>query len=129
MAKKNKPKGDKGPKNQAELAGEEQIMATTFIEVNKQHDVIRQAIRGSQLLRDAETHLAAALAGMSSLKDGDGSQAGHFVLMVTECDVQQNGYASANAAAKALYDEINSVAGNAAAGIAAAKQLCGYLNV
>lgn len=104
-------------------------MAANFIEANKQHDVIRQAIRGAQLLREAESSLAAALAGMAALKDGDGSQASHFALLTAECEVQQNGYASANAAAKALYDETNSVAGNAAAGIAAAKQLCAYLGV
>jgi hypothetical protein len=102
-------------------------MAANFIECNKQHDVVRQAIRGAQLLREAESHLAAALAGMAALKDGDGSLASHFALMATECEVVQNGYASANAAAKQLFDETNSVAGNAAAGIAAAKQLCAYL--
>lgn len=104
-------------------------MAANFIEVNKQHDVIRQAIRGAQLLRDAEQHLASALAGMAALKDGDGSQASHFDLLASECEVLANDYADANTAAKALYDEVNSVAGNAAAGIAAAKQLCAYLGV
>lgn len=98
-----------------------------FIEANAQHPVIRQAIRGAQLLREAESHIAAALAGMAALKDGDGTQAAHFALMTTECEVQQNSYVSANAASKALFDEVNSVAGNAATGIAAAKQLCAYL--
>jgi hypothetical protein len=104
-------------------------MAANLIEANKQHDVIRQAIRGCQLMREAEAQLAAALAGMAAMKDGDGTQAAHFALLATECEVQQNGYASANAAAKQLFDETNSVAGNAAAGIAAAKQLCAYLGV
>ncbi len=104
-------------------------MAANFIEANKQHDVIRQAIRGAQLLREAEASLAAALAGMAALKDGDGSQAAHFALMASECEVLQNGYASANAAAMALFNETNSVSGNAAVGIAAAKQLCAYLGV
>lgn len=103
-------------------------MAATFIECNKGHDSIRQAIRGAQLMREAEAQLDAALAGLAALKDGDGSNAAHFPLMVTECEVVQNGYASANAAAKALWDETNSLSGNAAAGIAAAKQLLAFLN-
>lgn len=102
-------------------------MAANFIEANLNHPVVRHALRGSQLIREAEAELAAAIAGMNAMKDGDGSQAAHFALMSTECEVAQNGYASANAASKALYDETNSVNGNAAAGIAAAKQLCAYL--
>ena len=102
-------------------------MAANFIEVNKQHDVIRQITEGCQLMRRAEALIAAGLAGMSAMKDGDGSQASHFALLASECGIQQNGYASANAAAKALFDETNSVNGNAVAGIAAAKQLAAYL--
>lgn len=104
-------------------------MAANFIESNKNHDVIRQAIRGAQLMREAEAQIKAALAGMAAMKDGDGSQAAHFALMATECEIQQNGYASANAAAMQLFNETNSVDGNSAAGIAAAKQLCAYLGV
>lgn len=102
-------------------------MAALFIECNINHPVVRQAIRGAQLLREAESQLAAALAGMSAMKDGDGTSSDHFVLLATECELVANGYADANTAAKALYDETNSVAGNATAGIAAAKQLCAYL--
>lgn len=99
-------------------------MAANFIEANKQHDIIRQAIRGAQLLREAEDNLAAALAGMTAMTDGE-----DFSLLASKCGIQQNGYASAAAAAETLFDETNSVAGNAAAGIAAAKQLCAYLGV
>lgn len=102
-------------------------MAALFIECNTQHPVIRQAIRGCQLLREAESQIAAALAGMAALKDGDGTQASHFTLLASEGEVVANDYADANTAAKKLYDETNSVAGNAAAGITAAKQLCAYL--
>ncbi len=104
-------------------------MAANFIEANQSHDVIRHAIRGAQLMREAEMFLEAALAGMAALKDGDGSDSAHFDLMASECGLVANDYASANHAAKALYDETNSVAGNGAAGIAAAKQLCAYLGV
>lgn len=104
-------------------------MAANLIEANQQHNIIRHAIRAAQLMREAETFAAAAIAGMNAMKDGDGSDPAHFALMATECEIVANGYASANAAAKALYDETNSVAGNAAAGIAAAKQLCAYLGV
>lgn len=104
-------------------------MAANYIECNKQHEVIQHAIQGAKLLRQAEERLESALAGMAAMKDGDGSQAAHFALLVSECSVEANGYATANAAAKALYDETNSVAANAAAGIAAAKQLCSYLGV
>lgn len=106
-------------------------MATNFIECNLNHNVIRQAVRGAQLMREAESQIAAALLGMEQMKvtGSDGTDPAHFALLTTECEIQQNGYASANAAAKKLYDETNSVAGNAAAGIAAAKQLCAYLGV
>ncbi len=105
------------------------VVAANYIEVNKPNEAVNHAIRGAKLLRDAEMHLKAGVDGMAAMKDGDGSQAGHFALLASECEVQQNGYASANAAAKALFDETNSVSGNAATAIAAAKQLCAFLGV
>lgn len=102
-------------------------MAANFIGCNHNHEAIRKAIRCVQLHREAKEAGEIALAAFNALKDGDGSQAAHFDLMAAECEIEQGDYASANAAAKALYDEMNSVNGNV--NVASAVQLAGYIGV
>lgn len=102
-------------------------MAAQAIIADKNHDMVRKAIRCVQLHREAKECGEIALAGFAAMKDGDGSDAAHFALLATQCGVVAGGYASANAAAKALFDELNSVNGNV--NVAAAVQLAGFLGV
>jgi hypothetical protein len=102
-------------------------MAAQAIIADKNNELNRHAIRCVQLHREAKEHGAIALAGYIALKDGDGTQAAHFDLMAAQCGIQAGDYADANTAAKALYDEMNSVDGNV--NVAAAVQLAGFLGV
>lgn len=104
-------------------------MAADAIILDKNHDIIRTAIRGIQMIREGAWNISNSLMSMTALKDEAGSDAAHFDLLATQCSIQAGDYASANAAAKQLFDELNSVSGNLSAGLAAAEQLCGFLGV
>lgn len=104
-------------------------MAAKHIEADHNHTLIRQAIRGITMIREGAWNINNALAGMVALKDGDGSQTAHFDLLAAKCGITAADYADAPAAAKTLFDELNSVDGNLTAGLAAAEQLCAYLGV
>lgn len=102
-------------------------MAAQHIIANHQNEIVRKAIRGLQQLREGKENVAQAFAAFDGLKDGDGSQAAHFDLMAVQCGITAGDYADANTAAKAFYDELNSVNGNV--NVAAAEQLAGFLGV
>lgn len=84
-------------------------MAANHIIFNKQHDVMRQAVRGMQLLREGRDVLTEARAALIQMRDGDGSQASHYDLLATQAAFAAGDYADANAAAKASFDELDSV--------------------
>lgn len=90
-------------------------MAANFIECDQNHPAVRLAIAAILKAREAKEQLRAALLAMEAFRDGDGSQAAHYALLATEAQYQQNGYASANAAAKASYDQFASVYGKISA--------------
>jgi hypothetical protein len=84
-------------------------MAANHIIFNKQHDVMRQAVRGMQLLREGRDVLSEARAALIQMRDGDGAQAAHYNLLAAQAGFQAGDYADASAAAKASFDEIDSV--------------------
>ena len=89
-------------------------MATTFIDIDDQKPLGRQLVRAMQLLREGRESLEHALAHFTHMVDGNGSDAGHFNLPVSE------GVYPSNANAKASWDEIqslNAVVENAEAAI------------
>jgi hypothetical protein len=85
-------------------------MAANHIIFNKQHDVMRQAVRGMQLIREGRDVLAQARASMLQMRDGDGSQASHYDLLANAAGFGAGDYGSADAAAKASFDEVDSLA-------------------
>lgn len=84
-------------------------MAANHIIFNKQHDVMRQAIRGMQLVREGRDVLEQARASMLQMRDGDGSSAAQYDLLATKAGFEAGDYGDANAAAKASFDEIDSL--------------------
>lgn len=110
-------------------------MAAGYIECDHTFPLVRQIVSAVLKARDARAQLAAAVEGIGwGLRDGDGSSAAHYALLAAEGSFVQNGYASANAAAKSLYDEASALLGKLAAtggdatGVAIDK-LAGYLGV
>lgn len=102
-------------------------MAAQFIPVDKNHEIIRTILRGIQQVREGGFNVKNALASLNALSDGNRDQAADFDLLASQCSITAGDYATANDAAKKLYDELNAVDGNLAAGLAAAEQLCGFL--
>lgn len=84
-------------------------MAANYIEFDKQSDVGRMVTRGLQLLREGREVLGNARAILIEMRDGDGSQAAHYDVIVGEAGYTANDYADANTAAKASFDEIDSL--------------------
>lgn len=89
-------------------------MAATFIDIDDQTSLGRQLVRAMQLLREGRESLTHALDHFTHMVDGDGTDAAHFALPVSE------GVYPSNANAKASWDEIqslNAVVENAEAAI------------
>lgn len=86
-------------------------MAAGHIIFDKQHEVMRKAVRGMQLIREGRDTLEEARDAMIQMRDGNGSLAAHYDLLATEAAFEAGDYADANAAAKASFDEIDSLCG------------------
>lgn len=84
-------------------------MAATFIQVNKNSDFSRPMIRALQLLREGFQVLEGYRAQAIQARDGDGSDASHYDQNATLGGYVAGDYASADAAAKASFDEIDSL--------------------
>jgi hypothetical protein len=84
-------------------------MAANYIELDRQTDVGRQLIRGLQMVREGKEILAAVRDVIIQMRDGDGSQASHYDVVAGEMGYTANDYADANAAAKASFDELDSL--------------------
>jgi hypothetical protein len=78
-------------------------MATTFIDIDDQKTLGRQLVRAAQLLREGRESLTHALDHFTHMVDGNGSDAAHFNLPVSEQIY------SSNAHAKASWDETQSL--------------------
>lgn len=84
-------------------------MAAGLIKCDKTKDLVRQAVGGMLKVREGMLQLEAARAHFIQTRDGDGSQASHYDLTATEGGYQAGDYADANAAAKASFDELDSL--------------------
>ncbi len=86
-------------------------MSANLIKCDKSKDLTRLAIRGMQLIREGMYVLEQARAAyLQSRETGaDGSQSSHYALTATEGGYSAGGYADANSAAKASFDEIDSL--------------------
>lgn len=84
-------------------------MAATFIDFDSATPVGRKLSRGLQMLREARDTLRDALALMNELSDGTRTADADFDLLASEGGYASGDYATASAAAKASYDELNSL--------------------
>lgn len=111
-------------------------MAANYIECNHTFAAIRRGDAGIIKAREGREDLRISIASMLALIDGDGSQDSHFALLATEGEYQANGYATANAAARKHFEELNSLyakiskpTGQGDATGAAIDQVSGFLNI
>lgn len=86
-------------------------MAATFVDFDQTTPVGRKLARALQMIREGRDVLRDAIALMEQMRNGDGSLASHYALLASEGGFQAGGYADANAAAKAAYDESASLYG------------------
>jgi hypothetical protein len=86
-------------------------MAAGIILFDEQTEPMRKVVRGLGLVQEGKQVLIDALAIMEQYRDGDGSSAAHYDLLAVAGTFASGDYASANAAAKASYDEVASVLG------------------
>jgi hypothetical protein len=84
-------------------------MAASFIEFDKASDVGRTLARGLQMVREGRDTLLHARAIMIQMRDGDGTQSAHYDVLAGEGGYSAHDYADANAAAKASFDEVDSL--------------------
>lgn len=84
-------------------------MAAAFIDLNRETELGRMKARGLQMIREGRQLLAQARAIEIQMRDGDGTQDAHYTLNATEQGVQPAGYASAAAAARASFNECDSL--------------------
>lgn len=84
-------------------------MAANLIEMDKTTDFGRNLARGGQLLLEGLQLLVQARDNMIQARDGDGTQAAHYDLLTAKAGYVANDYATADAAAKASFDELDSL--------------------
>jgi hypothetical protein len=96
---------------------------------------VAEILSGARAIRDARDRLQHARDVLIRYRSGDGSLASHYALFATKCSVQAGGYADANTAAKAIFDELDSMISklltdaSVSAVFTAANQLCAKLGV
>lgn len=78
-----------------------------------QYDPLTQPARDAadalRAFRDARDKLKHVRDTMIRYRSGDGSLPAHYALLQTKCSVQAGGYADANTATKALFDELDTL--------------------
>jgi hypothetical protein len=84
-------------------------VAAPLIKFDKTKDIPRQVIRGLQMIREGKRVLTDARAALIQTRDGDGADAAHYARTVTECGYEAGDYASAAAAAKKSFEEVDSL--------------------
>lgn len=71
---------------------------------------IGRAILGAlQKVRDGRQELACLRAVLIQMRNGNGEQAAHYAIQTAKAGYQAEGYADANTAAKASFDELDSL--------------------
>jgi phosphoribosylformylglycinamidine (FGAM) synthase-like amidotransferase family enzyme len=101
-------------------------MAANHIKVDWANKAVsRQTVRAMQLLREGVELLEHQRATMIQMRDGDGSSAAHYDILATEGGYSAGDYADANTAAKASFDELDSLYATLNSGaVAAINQAC-----
>lgn len=84
-------------------------MAANHIKFNDQTFFGRSIKRALQMIREGREVLGNVREAMIQARDGDGSDAAHYDLLATEAGYAAGDYATANAAAKASFDELDSL--------------------
>ena len=84
-------------------------MAANHIEGDRTKPLFRDAVRYGTMLREAMLGLEQTRASILQARDGDGSLASHYDLVATLGGYVANDYADANAAAKASFEELDSL--------------------
>lgn len=96
---------------------------------------IAEVVSAARALRDARDRLKHARDVLIRYRSGDGSSAAHYAILQSKCSFQAGGYADANTATKAAFDEIDSAIGklttdaSVSAVLTALDQLCAKLGV
>lgn len=84
-------------------------MAAAFIPHDRNTDLMRPVVRALQLIREGVETLTHARAVILQTRDGDGTQAAHYDLTATLGGFTAGDYADGPAAAKASFDELDSI--------------------
>ncbi len=84
-------------------------MAAGIIKYDRNSDVMRNKVRALQMIREGVELLGNQRSIDIQYRDGDGSQAAHYDLLAAAGSFQAGDYADANAAAKASFDELDSL--------------------
>lgn len=84
-------------------------MAANLILFDNSKPIPLKVVRALQMIREGVRTLTDARAAMIQARDGDGSQTSHYDLLASQGGYQAGDYADANAAAKASFDEIDSL--------------------
>lgn len=84
-------------------------MAASIILYDRNTEAMRPVARYLQMLKEARDGLVAQRAVMLGYRDNDGSSAADYDLLAVAGDFRIGDYASANAAAKASFEEIDSL--------------------
>jgi len=84
-------------------------MAAGIIKYDRNSDAMRNKVRALQMILEGFELLERQRAIDIQYRDGDGSQAAHYDLLAAAGGFQAGDYADANAAAKASFDELDSL--------------------
>jgi hypothetical protein len=84
-------------------------MAAGIIQFDRGSDAMRMKVRALQMIREGFELLRNQRLIDIQFRDGDGSQAAHYDLLAAAGDFAAGDYADANAAAKASFDELDSL--------------------
>lgn len=84
-------------------------MAANIILFDQTKSPMREVVEAVKAIRDNLAKLGNARAVMTQYRDGDGSQAAHWDLLALAGGFSAGDYATPDAAAKAMFDEIDSL--------------------
>lgn len=84
-------------------------MAAAFIIYDKNTDDGRDVRRGMEMIQEGIAILKNRQSIRIQQRDGDGSSAAHYDLLASQGSFQAGDYADANTAAKASFDEMDSM--------------------
>jgi hypothetical protein len=96
---------------------------------------VAEVVSAARQLRDARDRLHRSRDVLINYRTGDGSNPADYALLQVKCNVQAGGYADANTATKALFDELDSCISklisdaSVTAVLTAVDQLCAKLGV